>query len=226
MNYQFNMQLIDGNPIIENNGKHFLVDTGNPSTIANGNIQDFCGQEWPAVSSFMGADLTSLSEMVGYQLDAMIGLDLMKHFIVTFDYANNKVTFSTIDEIFDNQNVTPMDISQLAGITTEIEINGQIEKCIIDTGARLSYLMGKQPENAVFVGHQSDYHPLASHFETDVYEMQASIAGKPFTMRFGKLPQILKMALGLARVKVIIGCDLLSQYRVIIDFPHHKLMLA
>lgn len=226
MNYCFNMQLVDGNPVIEHNGKHFLVDTGNPMTIANGEVKDFCGRDWHAVPSFMGADLAALSEMVGMQLDAMIGLDVMKNFIVTFDYNNGNVTFSTPDESVDGQSSVPVNVSGMTGVTTEIDINGQTGLCIFDTGARVSYLVGDIPENAVWVGRQSDYHPLAEHFETDVYEMQASIAGTPFTMRFGKLPQMLEMALGLARVRCIVGCDLLSQHRVIVDFTRRRMMLA
>ena len=222
MKYQFNMQLIDGNPVIEHNSKHYLVDTGNPSTLANEAITDFCGLDWPAKRSFMGASLDSISEMVGSPLDGMIGLDIMSKFAVTFDYGNGTITFSS--EVDDNLEYTPINTN--FGVITEMQLDGHPHECIIDSGARLSYLMGSIPETAVLVGHKSDYHPLNGHFETDVYETTATLARQPFKMKFGKLPTMLEMALGLTRVKAIIGYDLLSQYQVTIDFLNNRMALS
>lgn len=221
MKHQFKMQLIDGNPVIEHNSRHFLVDTGNPTTLANESIKDFCGREWPAQRHFMGTSLDSISEMVGQIIDGMIGLDLMRNFVVTFDYSNGMITFG--DKADDGLEYVP--ISTDFGVIAEMELEGQTKKCIIDSGARLSYLMGEVPENAVPSGRMSDYHPLNGHFETDVYEATATLAGHLFIMKFGQLPRMLEMALGLARVKAIVGHDLLSQYRVTLDFLHNKMAL-
>lgn len=225
MKYTFNMQLIDGNPVIQHNGKNYLVDTGNPVTIGNETIREFCGKDWPVRDNFMGASIDSISNMVDSKLDAIIGLDIMSKYIVAFDYNEGTVTFGTDDEVEDGLDYVPINSSVVTGVTTTMVIDGQPSKCILDSGARISYLMGELPQDAVLVGHETDYHPLAHQFETDVYEAQASVSGKTFRMHFGKLPTLLEMSLGLAKVKAVVGCDLLSQYKVVVDFPHNRLAL-
>lgn len=220
----YKIELVDGNPVILHGEKRYLVDTGSPITFGNEDIVDFCGRNWSTKDSVMGCGINGIADMVGAPLDAIIGLDVMSNFVISFDYRNSVVIFS--DEAEDGLSYIPMSISQDSGVSVEIEIDGQKGKCIIDSGARLSYIIGNVPQNAKVVGHQTDYHPLARSFETDVYEAEAILGGCTFTMRFGKLPQMIEMVLSMMQARVVIGRDLLSQYRVVLDFPHSRMALA
>ena len=86
----FEIDLYDGHLIFENNGQKILLDTGSPTTISRSNIFNFMDVEHPCATS-MGIDVEKISDLIGYRIDTLLGLDILRKYYIEIDYKNKKV---------------------------------------------------------------------------------------------------------------------------------------
>jgi len=90
-----------------------------------------------------------------------------------------------------------------------------------DSGAQISYYQGAIPPNAPSAGTLKDFFPLVGEFETETYMIPLELAGIRHTIRFGKLPGMMGMALQMAGVSGILGNEVMRN-RVTGYFPRRN----
>ena len=76
MRKEFEIDLYDGHLIIEENGMKILVDTGSPVTIGRDSRFSFMEQSHHCVTSLMGTDISSVSRLMNYSVDVLMGMDV------------------------------------------------------------------------------------------------------------------------------------------------------
>ncbi len=97
------------------------------------------------------ADLGALKKVVPTKnLVGMLGANIMRQFLITFDFPNSKITFANPDNAMPHENVSIIPAKPTlggAGMMIEGELDGQKIDCLIDTGAAYSlipYELAKQ----------------------------------------------------------------------------------
>ena len=226
MNSTFDIELFDGHLIIEVDGMKVLVDTGSPATISKQSTLGFMGVEYPCQSAFGGLDTAGLSQLLHYDIDALMGLDILGNYYVMTDYRQRKITFSTEPIPFEAEHSLPFNRGMMDEmLIVAVTVKGQTLLMPLDTGAKISYIDESLTEGETMLEMRDDFYPMIGAFQTPVYQMDATVAGSTFPVTFGVLPKMLSMALGLANLKGILGFDLFNNHQVLLDFPHNTLHL-
>ena len=73
MTETYNIDLFDGHLIFANNGLKVLVDTGSPFSIGKDPHFEFMGQQYHC-----NEGISTISEMMGYDIDVLMGMDVLK----------------------------------------------------------------------------------------------------------------------------------------------------
>ena len=92
MKKEFNIEIFEGHYIIINGDQKMLVEKGSPMTISKSDFT-FLGKETQSVKTFEGITMESISELMGYKITQLIGVDVMSKYDVLFDYPLDKITF-------------------------------------------------------------------------------------------------------------------------------------
>lgn len=218
---RFEINLFKGHPIITDSENVILVDTGSPATIHNSNSLKFCSEEFNSSIDYMGLTVNKVSEMLGKEITTLLGTDVMSNFIVYFDYKNNIVEFYKDAKPFEGIEVY---LSNFMGVPIiDLEIENEILKFFLDTGAKLSYLSDSITNNYESNGTDEDFYPGVGLFETSTYEILTKIGEHGFRVKYGNLPTLLQSALMFGGAKGIIGFDFFDNFKVEIDFKNNKL---
>ena len=224
MTKTFDINLYDGHLIINNNGQKVLVDTGSPVTISRSDHFVFMDQEYNCSTSLMGHDISSISKMMDYDIDVLMGMDVIENYEMLTDYKSEKVTFSSDKISFEQISTTP--IARVMGVVCVIlRVKGKDVKLALDTGAKISYIAESYTLDESEIEVREDFNPAIGQFETPIYAMEASIDGQSFPVNFGKLPSLLAMSLQMVGIEGAIGYDLFSAFKVLLDFKNNKLLL-
>ena len=97
MKKTFTINNFDKHLIIEDNGKTYLIDTGSPYSIFEGDSLEFLGQTCHKNNLMALAARvmpTDISNLLGMHVDALVGNDILKRFAICFDYGKGEITFS------------------------------------------------------------------------------------------------------------------------------------
>lgn len=141
----FKLTLFNGHPIIQDEDNIILIDTGAPSTIHKSNNLSFLSLNYECEINYMGLTVNRISEMLGMEITTLLGSDILKNYIISFDYKNEIVQFSEEDFTDDGNEIS---LSSFMGIPIiELDINNQNLKFFLDTGAKLSYLSNSLTSN-------------------------------------------------------------------------------
>ena len=223
MNKTFTINNFDKHLIIEDNGKTYLIDTGSPFSIHDGSLE-FCGHQFPRSIAPCSPD--DISNLLGMHVDALVGFNVLRHFAVLIDYGNGEITFSDEGLSLPNAEVVP--ISTRFGVPkVMMSLLGHEGLFFLDTGAKISYVASETTSGLTPDETDSDFYPGFGHFETPVFNLETTVAGKPFRVRYGNLPLLLEQGLmGLSGTKGIIGYDFFNNFKVLIDYTTNQLYLA
>lgn len=88
MTKTFDIDLYDGHLIINNNGQKILVDTGSPVTIGRSNHFVFMDHEHNCTTAYLGTDIPSISKLMDYDIDVLMGMDVLGRYEMLTDYKN------------------------------------------------------------------------------------------------------------------------------------------
>lgn len=220
----FDINLYDGHLIFNNNGQKVLVDTGSPVTISRSDHFVFMDQEHKCTTSLMGHDISSISEMMGSDIDVLMGMDVLGRYEMLTDYKSAKVTFSSEEIPFESVCTTPI-IREMGAICVILRVKGKDVKLALDTGARISYIAESYTSDEAEIEVREDFNPAIGQFKTPIYAMEASIDGQSFPVNFGKLPSKFAMMLQMLGIEGAVGYDLFSAFKVLLDFKNNKMLL-
>jgi hypothetical protein len=155
------------------------------------------------------------------QVTTLLGTDVLSKYKILLDYQNLQVSFSKEEIPFEGAEIG---ISNFMGIPIiELEVNNQVLKFFLDTGAKLSYLSEDFTSGYSSVGTEEDFYPGVGQFETECYEIPTSIGTNDFVVRYGNLPFMLQMTLMLGGTDGIIGFDFFNSFKVMIDLKNETL---
>lgn len=208
----YRLEIVDKHPVLINFlDKKYIIDTGSPVSMTVDN-QPFllCGKSNESSSLNIMDTVVSLS---GLDVDGIIGLDLLSKYYVLIDYKNKKISFSSRSFQMPGKKLTMDKVLGMSAIGFQATVNGQPTKCLLDTGAPISYLAqprlfdGLELEKA---GQADDFYPGLGHFTTQLYKTNVEIEGVDITVKCGVLPSLLSLAVSMAG-GAILGYDLISQ---------------
>jgi hypothetical protein len=221
----FNIVPFDGHLIFEDSGKTILVDTGSPVTISSfGNIT-FMEQSFVAKTAMAGNNAETLSELIGRNIDVLMGMDILTQFHVQINYHLNKIIFSREPIPMDGAISVHIESGLMGGIIIPMCVDGKTLKFVLDTGAKISYINNEFTVGSRVIDTRDDFNPAVGRFTTPIFEKEVSIANNKFIVNFGNLPSILEMTIKFMKVDGIIGYDLLNNFVVLIDFINNTLYI-
>lgn len=224
MTKTFDIYFYDGHLIINDNGQKVLVDTGSPETIGRSDHFVFMDQEYNCTTSYFGQNIPSISRMMGYDIDVLMGLDVIGEYKMLTDYKSAKVTFSSEDIPFEPICTTPI-IRERGPVCVILRVKGKDVKLALDTGAKISYIDKSYTSDETAIEFRNDFHAMNEQFETPIYAMEASIGGHSLPVNFGVLPPEIAVVLQRYGLEGAIGYDLFSKYKVLLDFKNNKMLL-
>ena len=224
MTETFNIELFHGHLIFEYNGLRVLVDTGSPITFGRDKEFEFMGKHCSCQTEFSGKTISDIASMMGYDVDVLMGLDLITQFRMKTDYQKKEITFSTEEIPFESQCSIPITLEN-GVVCVNLDVEGQSVKLALDTGAWISYIDKKFTEGKPVSETKEDFSPLIGQFSTPIYSMQVSAANQTFPVNFGNLPSQMATMLKLMGIYGVIGFDLFNAFTVVFDFENQQLLL-
>jgi len=211
----FELDLFDNHMIIEVDNKKILVDTGCTNTFGNGKFS-FLEREIIPATNFTGVSIDSCSQLLGYDLDVLMGMDVLSIYKILIDYHNHQMTVSDEELILENAVRVPIKY-QMGRLLMQLSVKGEILTFALDTGAKISYIHHSITDGEVAQETQHDFHPYIGQFDTPIFNVMASIGDSTFPVRFGNLPLELELALGMINWHGVIGSDLFHAFTVLLD---------
>lgn len=190
----------------------FLIDTGSHESFSRTGSLTFCGRNENVQQNLMGiVDAEDLSDLVGIALDSLIGMNILSQHSIVFVGEEMLIDECPIpDEEF-----SIIGENSFMGIPmASLKLNEHFVKVFIDTGAKISYLDHSLLEAYDVEETLQDFYPGLGRFSVDISSFRFEIAGFPTTGKFGRLPQMLQMTLGMGSAQGILGDDLFSHFLV------------
>ncbi len=140
--------------------KRAIIDTGSPASMSPEPFE-FLGLRHSSPSNIMGVTSRKMSELSGFQIDILIGCDILSSHTLRFRWGDSVMDVG--DDIQHSPILSEMDT--LMGIPVfPLTIQGQRTKAIFDTGAHLSYIAPELVEAIAPSGERNDFYPLVGQF--------------------------------------------------------------
>ena len=90
-------------------------------------------------------------------------------------------------------------------------------RCAVDSGARLSCLFENVADNHKSTGVERDFYPGLGFFDTDFFELEGSVNGYNFPVKFGRLPLAINGTMSAIDANAILGFDFFNRFQVYLD---------
>lgn len=225
MTKAFNIDLYDGHLIFEDNGMKVLVDTGCPVTIGKNTSFDFMGKPYQCLLDLGGKRISDLSALMGYDIDVLMGMNIVENYNIQTDYKKKEITFSTDTIPFEPNCTVPILRGSMGEVCIELMVKGKCVRLALDTGAKISYIDEAFTKDETLVETMDDFNPLIGKFCTPIYTVTASIGNQSFSVKFGNLPPVMAMPLRMMGLYGAIGFDLFNDFKVLMDFKNGVILL-
>lgn len=184
-----------------------LLDSGSPQSFGGLSKVELAGQEFDLADQFLGLTPLTLSGYVGVECLGLIGSDILGAFDLVIDAIDNTVIFSREPLICSPQAV-PLDFFMGIPILPVI-IGPNRYRMFFDTGAQISYLEDDILFHYPPAGEVKDFYPGFGEFTTETFLVGMQVGESHFSLRCGKLPDLLGLTLELAGVQGILGNECL-----------------
>ena len=224
---KFQIYLVDGHAIIEENENIILIDTGSPSTIHSQHTLNFMGSAYPVSQNYGSVTIPVLCDLVGTRITTLIGMDILRKYSIIFDYPNKHITFSNDNNIeFQAENL-PLRIMHGVPVINAT-INQSTIPCFFDSGAKLSYLKAVETHNLNRLIETEDFYPGVGRFNTATFEIETRVGNRTFPVIYGNLPrnvenQLLTLVDG---NNGILGYDFLSKFKIYLNASLNDLRIT
>ena len=206
---------------VQINGALWVYDTGADRSFGIRPVS-LIGQSQEISADYAGFTAADISRFLGETVAGIIGADLINPFDHIIDLRTNTLTVSD-DQLTCDGHVQKLDF--FMGVPMlEAQIGGDRCKLFFDTGAQISYYQDSVPPSAVQAGTLHDFFPSAGEFSSETYRFPIALSGFRPVVRFGKLPGLMGMSLGMAGVSGILGNELMRN-RVTGYFPRRKQLI-
>jgi hypothetical protein len=217
----FRCYAVNGHLLAEIGQDRVLIDTGAPVSIGNQSMFEIIGREHPLQLVYEGATVDSIGSLVGTRITVLLGADIMARYDVRIDLDAGEIEF-TEDELLVGPGALQLEFFQGVPIVAAT-VGGTVQRFFFDTGAKLSYLHSSLAGSLQPVGSDRDFLPGFGEFVVNIVEQAVVLGTREHRLRFGTLPQMLEMALLLARVNGILG-SALCEGAVVVYAPRRRLL--
>ena len=218
-------KLINDHPVLMVNGKNILVDTGSPVSIHPSGSIVIGENEFSVMSSFPGVSTDYISEKVGCEIHALLGMDIINRMPTMFSLKDGFMFFD--DDAKYTNHFKKFPLSPLSGglVAITISVNGQDANMIVDSGAPISYIRPNFLSGLESAGIMDDFSPFYGDFQTETFicEVDTMVNQGVYSQRFGIPPQVISMTFDLLKVDGVIGIELFKHYRI--QFNNHTVFL-
>lgn len=168
----------------------------------------------------MGQSTSTISKLIDIKFAALIGSDILSRFDVRIDIGKGQLTLSE-DPLKIKGIKEPLEYPRDNVPVLNLKIEGKGHRFIIDTGAKLSHIKTSIAKRYKITGKDTGFFPSFGNFETEIGEINVTIAGRDLTLTFGTLPEILKMTLDFSTADGIIGKEIFDHFNIV-EFKKNK----
>ncbi len=197
------LEYSSGHLFVTAQGERWLLDTGSPTSIGRAGQLELDGTRFPLRPSLLGLDIDSLVTSVGEPFSGLIGTDILGRLDLEIDLPSGLLKVSD----------SPLDVE---GCVIELEAFMGVplvharstvgsHRMFFDTGAQLSYFNHPSLDSGEPAGEVRDFYPTIGEFHTTTYRVAFRIGSAHFSLRCGRLPELLSATLAMAGAEGIIG---------------------
>lgn len=198
--------LLDGHPYLELDGELWLFDTGSPTSFGRAQRVRVAGAESEVPRGMLGVDADVLGGFVGRPVAGLLGTDVLGASDWILDL---RAGTATAGDGLDLRGASSS-LDEFMGLPiVAAEIGAGTARMIFDTGAQLSYWQDDALARHPAAGEHDDFFPGMGSFRVQAHLVPLRVAGVQLETRCARLPGMLALALDLAGVDGLLGCDLL-----------------
>jgi hypothetical protein len=186
----YDIDLADGNILINVVDKWLFIDTGNITTIGHTDTFEFGGRVFPCVPQFNGFTTEGLAELIGHPVDYLVGLEVLRHFPFKINLGRKEITFYPEGYEFRDGYVVPTRIGTnglLPLIRFPFKFNGQPIEGYFDTGCPNSFMDGRV--EGIPCGTAGDSWLPYGRWTMQMYRNQVEFGNRKFEAPFGNIPR-------------------------------------
>lgn len=205
--------------LVELDGALWVYDTGADSSFGNRST-GLLGQKEDIAELYAGQfSAEDISGFLGETVAGIIGADIINRYDHIIDLKANRLTVSDGD-LTSEGFVQPLELFMGVPIL-KANFGGAPHSLFFDTGAQISYFQGTAPADAVEAEDLEDFFPTIGPFRTHTKYIKVGLNGLSHTLRCGKLPGMMGMALSMANVSGILGNEVMRG-RVTAFYPRRQ----
>tara|TARA_B100001093_G_C26838805_1_gene1019587 strand:- start:86 stop:757 length:672 start_codon:yes stop_codon:yes gene_type:complete len=197
------------------NEGRLVIDTGSPVSLGPDMTVQILGNVIQLSSSFGSYTWASIQQSLPFEAIGLIGVDAFTDSTLGFDVGNQ--TLAQIDaEITGNSEAFIMG-SPVIGC----QIGEEKLRCLLDTGAGLSYLRDFQiTVSGQALGKRKDFHPLLGQFDVETVACSVIVGQHLITEVFGIVTESLMPLMESAQIDGILGTSFFEKGVIEIDFSN------
>jgi len=210
-----NLQIIRDHLLLCLGDRLALIDTGAPMDIGRGRATELLGARWCPPSE-RAAVLDQAQDFIGAPIEWLLGAPVLERCRLLLDWSAGRAHMSLEPVAVPGATRVPVGFEQRIP-RIDIEAAGRTVRAVLDSGAMLSYVPRAATRGAAH-RRAVDFHPMAGSYETEVWRVPISIAGRPIELEAGVLPPALA-PLAEAAGGWIIGSDFFRARTVVLDYP-------
>ena len=201
---------------VEIEGALWVYDTGADSSFGD-RATGLLGPKEDIADLYAGQfSAADISGFLGATVAGIIGADIINRYDHIIDLKANRLTVSDGD-LTSEGFVQPLEF--FMGVPMlKANIGGAAHSLFFDTGAQISYFQGTPPADAIDAEDLEDFFPMVGAFRTQTKHIKVGLNGLSHTLRCGKLPGMMGMALSMANVSGILGNEVMRN-RVTAFYP-------
>ena len=207
------IELHAGHPYLNIDGRRWVLDTGAPASFGE-TASHPLEASLPFVRKHGDIDADVVSRHLGVPVAGVIGADFLNRHDHRLDFPSGRYDASY--ELASSGHEHTLSFpAQLQGLPTLKARIGEDEgDFLFDTGAQLSYHVGRPPAGHVAGEEIWDFWlGLAdTRFRTPTYEAEVCFADYATTLRFGEPPDRLRQVLLDLGLRGVIGIDLIARH--------------
>ncbi len=209
---QYPMEMRAGHLVIRHDAQALLLNTGCPVSVGRRPTFEFLDREIPALLRYHGMTMERWSEIIGSNIDVLLGSDVLCHYAVAIDPEAGCVVF---DDDSPQPHARCARLETVAGLpVVEVQLAGGRRRMLFHTGATLSCLRDVDTRAHPCVGVARDCYPGLGEFATELRQVPFVFGDQPVSLECGQLPAPLERALRATDIDGIVGTNLLRTFSV------------
>lgn len=211
----YSIEIREGHLLANISGKTVLIDTGSPTSI--GRVGNFTlnGRSIQLQSSFQGIiDIDGFSELLGFDIDILLGCDCLNKFDIEINAKKKTITFNDGEQVLLGNIMNTNDIHGIQVV--QVKIDDTPIRMYFDTGAKISYIEKRLSNKFTPMEEVEDFYPGLGKFKTMTYKVPIGFEDSKINLTCGVLPEKIEHLMRITlNVDGILGSEVFSKFLVL-----------